>query len=679
MTKEGIWPKSIFGQILSARGGFAARSASGTYVRSSMTSSVHPAYRPDIDGLRAVAVLSVVGFHAFPGSFRGGFVGVDVFFVISGFLISKILFENLDRGTFSFGEFYGRRVKRIFPALAVVLLACAVAGWLVLLPIEYAQLGKHIAGGAGFVANLVLLSESGYFDAGAVTKPLLHLWSLGIEEQFYFVWPILLYAARKRSKAPLLAAVFVASFALNMVLVTSHREATFYSPLSRFWELLTGSALAYASGRNARWLRAAAPVRNLMSLSGAALIAFAVWSFHSEAPFPGWRALLPTVGACLVIAAGSDAWTNRKALSHPWAVWIGLISFPLYLWHWPLLTFAAILEGATPSPKIRLAAVALSFVLAWATFRYVERPIRVGRPNAKTVPFLLSSIAVLFVVGLWIAFKGGFSDARGPWNVENISQSYTKNDQFDEACRNAEAARFAPAFDPTLDFCRATANTKTFDIVVVGDSHAGRIESGLRETTTRPLLNLGRGSCLPLFGYEATNPGSEKIFDCSPTMGRLLERAIEISPRVIVVSGFFARPYDGRVTLHSSLPMGTLMRDTLARLSAGVPRVVVVLDVPELPFEPSYCVDRPIHRGRDRGQCGFAKEQPLRQLALYEADLRAAAQNLPNVSFFDPADVLCDRANCYAVKDKRLLYDDRHHLSRYGASLVGTALTSRLQ
>ena len=202
-----------------------------------------PKYRPDIDGLRALAVLSVVGFHAFPKSIKGGFIGVDVFFVISGYLISAIIFENLKNKSFSFSEFYARRVRRIFPALALVLIACHVFGWFVLLSDEYKQLGRHIAAGSGFVSNMVLWSEAGYFDNSADTKPLLHLWSLGIEEQFYLAWPMLLWLAWK-SRINLLGVtvvILLASFYLNVAEVKKDVIGAFYSPITRFWELLVGS------------------------------------------------------------------------------------------------------------------------------------------------------------------------------------------------------------------------------------------------------------------------------------------------------------------------------------------------------------------------------------------------------------------------------------------------------
>src|SRR3984893_5065831 len=319
-----------------------------------------PKYRADIDGLRALAVLSVVGFHAFPKWVKGGFIGVDIFFVISGFLISTIIFANLERNRFSFVEFYSRRVKRIFPALLLVLIASFAFGWFALPPDEYKQLGKHIAAGAGFISNLVLWNESGYFDDAAETKPLLHLWSLGIEEQFYIVWPFLLWFARKRRFTLLLITVTVAgvSFALNIFKIHSDPVATFYSLQTRLWELSLGSILAYLALFNQSALqRIQLQYRNVQSLCGSALLAVGILLITVERAFPGWWALLPTVGTALVISAGSQAWINRLILSNRVLVWFGLISYPLYLWHRPVLTFAHIVEEDIPSPKIRITAV----------------------------------------------------------------------------------------------------------------------------------------------------------------------------------------------------------------------------------------------------------------------------------------------------------------------------------
>ncbi len=209
-----------------------------------VTIELVPEYRPDIDGLRAIAVILVIGYHAFPNLVKGGFIGVDIFFVISGYLISTILFTNLWNNKFSLSDFYFRRIRRIFPALIVVMGACLAFGWFALLAGEYKQLGKHIAGGAGFVSNFLLWNESGYFDNTGDTKPLLHLWSLGIEEQFYILWPILLLLASQRGVNFLVIASTVAGISFSLNLISQDGVAGFYSPQTRFWELLVGSALA---------------------------------------------------------------------------------------------------------------------------------------------------------------------------------------------------------------------------------------------------------------------------------------------------------------------------------------------------------------------------------------------------------------------------------------------------
>ncbi len=276
----------------------------------------------------------MVLFHAFPGLIRGGFIGVDIFFVISGYLISTIIFENLDRGSFSFREFYVRRIKRIFPALIVVLLACFAFGWFALLADEFNQLGKHIAAGAGFVSNIVLWGEAGYFDNSAETKPLLHLWSLGIEEQFYIVWPLLLWFAWKRKFNLLTIAVLIAiiSLALNIKGIKKDAVATFYSPQTRFWELLFGSVLAwfslYKKGAfahikdNIDAFLASVIYRdkqesngqtlaNVLSFLGLLLLIYGLWRIKKTLDFPGKWALVPVLGATLIIAAGAKAWANR--------------------------------------------------------------------------------------------------------------------------------------------------------------------------------------------------------------------------------------------------------------------------------------------------------------------------------------------------------------------------------
>src|SRR5262245_40012984 len=306
-------------------------------------------YRPDVDGLRAVAVLAVLAYHAFPSLAPGGFAGVDVFFVISGYLITGIILDDLERGRFTYRNFYWRRIRRIFPALILVLVACLALGWLVLLPDEYAQLGKHVAAGAGVVSNIALWREAGYFDSAAELKPLLHLWSLGVEEQYYLAWPLLLLLFR-RHMGWMIVALGAASFALNIWMVGTHPTAAFYLPFTRFWELLAGSYLAFA-------VRKENP-SPYFSMVGAGLIVLGFILLEPQKAFPGWWALLPVLGAALLIRAGPQGWVNRRVLAHPAMVFVGLISYPLYLWHWPLLTYARIVHGGEPPVAARLGLLA---------------------------------------------------------------------------------------------------------------------------------------------------------------------------------------------------------------------------------------------------------------------------------------------------------------------------------
>lgn len=293
------------------------------------TSLSHPKYRADIDGLRGIAVLSVVWFHAFPNKMGGGFIGVDIFFVIFGFLISTIIFNNLEKNTFSFSQFYARRIKRIFPALLVVLIASLAFGLLALFLDEYKQLGKHTAAGAGFVANFVLWKEAGYFDVASELKPLLHLWSLGIEEQFYIIWPFLLWIAwRAKFNLLALSIIFTAiSFAYNVYQIQIDWVADFYLPQTRFWELVCGGILARLSTHHSAYLRRfkiyinhylckilyrrdtindGEAVSNLCVFIGIVLLAYGFHTIKKEMPFPGLWALIPISSSVLIIFAGEN-------------------------------------------------------------------------------------------------------------------------------------------------------------------------------------------------------------------------------------------------------------------------------------------------------------------------------------------------------------------------------------
>ncbi|NDD90692.1 acyltransferase, partial [bacterium] len=439
-----------------------------TSASSSATPSVlHPKYRPDIDGLRALAVLSVVGFHAFPGWVRGGFIGVDVFFVISGFLISTIILQSLQKGSFSFKDFYVRRVRRIFPALVVVLIVTYSFGWFALLADEYKQFGKHVVAGAGFVSNFALWRESGYFDNAAETKPLLHLWSLGIEEQFYILWPLILWLGWKLRVNLLvwIVLIAIASFALNLRAVGHDAVAAFYSPQTRFWELLSGAGLAWVA-LNRKW-EASGPVSDTLSVFGTLVLAVGFWKISRSSSFPGVWALFPVFGAVLIISAGPQGWLNRQVYSNRVAVWFGLISFPLYLWHWPIFSFLRIIQGQGPAIGVRVVGVLLSVALAWLTYRFLERPLRFGRYRNLSVSFLIAPMMAIAALGYQAYARDGF---QGRASVRGFVNN--KNELLRISALDSECLSYVGIEKPLFPYCRFSQAGGTETVAVIGDSHA---------------------------------------------------------------------------------------------------------------------------------------------------------------------------------------------------------------
>ena len=377
-------------------------------------------YRADIDGLRAISIILVVIFHAFPRFIKGGFIGVDVFFVISGYLISKIIFSNLENKNFSYIKFYSRRIKRILPALILVIMSSAAFGWYVLLADEYQQLGKHIIAGTGFFSNFALWGEAGYFDRQSFEKPLLHLWSLAIEEQFYIFWPLLLGLAWKNKWNFLTVIIIVlsSSFITNIYLTNNEEISAFYAPWSRFWELMIGCLLAYI----ALYKPELSFNKNWQPVIGLILIFLAAFILNKQSALPGWWMLMPTIGAFLIINTNHNTWINHNFFSNPALVLIGLISYPLYLWHWPVFSFIRIiLFKKEVNPLILIAAIFISVFFAWITYNFLEKKIRRSQKSKTTIALLV--ICIFFaLIGLYIQ-QEKLITRHGNMNIEFISRA----------------------------------------------------------------------------------------------------------------------------------------------------------------------------------------------------------------------------------------------------------------
>lgn len=665
----------------------------------------HPKYRPDIDGLRAVAVLSVVLFHAFPNWLKGGFVGVDVFFVISGFLISTIIFENLSKETFSFSEFYARRVKRIFPALILVLFSSYVFGWFVLFSDEYQQLGKHIVAGAGFISNIALWREAGYFDASAETKPLLHLWSLGIEEQFYIVWPLLLWVIWKptRNLFWITAALAAASFTLNVFGIRSNAVATFYSPLTRFWELLCGSLLAWLALHPKTGYLDNAATRNLRSFGGLALLLGAFLLINRGSGFPGAWALMPVLGAALLISAGPSAWINRNILANRAAVWFGLISFPLYLWHWPLLSFARVIDGHIPSWQIRVIAVALAVSFAWLTYKLVERPIRLGAQGGQKTRVLVVLMVGMACVGFATHKKDGLAFRE----VVRLNTALASgNDGGEGPYIVSDCGEGSSDLKKVLPVC-ASDMRGGVKYALMGDSKAHALWPGLIRTSTqagRWLFIGGNGGSAPV-PLLSKDPAFAKFQPATTLAVDAIKRNHAVEVVVIAASVRLMFQLDdgvmgGNLATYNYRYMSELTKthnysavlagldQTVSEFIDAGKRVVLVVDNPALP-NPQDCIIRktPLNwvnktlTGKNE-DCYVPLKTHLGQTEVYRQLLsEVQARHPERVEIFDPTDLLCEIGSgiCGPARDGRVLYAYTDHISDYAAGRIGARLNEFLQ
>ncbi|HQR18315.1 MAG TPA: acyltransferase family protein [Gemmatimonadales bacterium] len=655
----------------------------------------HPKYRPDIDGLRAIAVLAVVAYHAFPGGLKGGFVGVDVFFVISGYLISTIIFENLERGTFRFSEFYARRIKRIFPALLLVLVACYAFGWRALLADEYRQLGKHISAGAGFVSNLVFWGEAGYFDTSAETKPLLHLWSLGVEEQFYIVWPLLVWFAWKRNFNLLTVTALVAglSFFLNVSWVRGDAVAAFYSPQTRFWELLCGGLLAWGAlyrkeaaaafkARADAWLASLPPrtarVTNEMTLShalsflGSLLLAFGFWRINRRVTFPGAWAVVPVLGSTLLILAGPKAWVNRTLLSTRPAVWFGLISFPLYLWHWPLLSFARIVRSEDPGTALRTGAIGVSILLAWLTYRLVERPMRRGDHTRGKVVALVGLMSLMGYVGYDTYRRDGIPSRSAVQGFANNTNELLRTPATDPAC-----LAFVGGEPPLFPYCRFTEAGGKETVAVVGDSHAHVAYPGIAEYLKAEGVNtvlLANSSCPPLLGVPIFGKSGVDRRACQDRIDQLIHvllthpeirRVVFIARGPIYVTG--TEPITGERDVMGGAGVSIAeyrsgTQRTIDTLVAAGKEVIYLTENPELMRTPEACIVRPLRE--HASDCRVDRSSVLARQAEYLSMVRT----LSGVTVINGLDAFCPGEQCVVFDSAgALLYADDHHLSVAGS------------
>lgn len=649
-------------------------------------------YRPDIDGLRALAVLSVVLYHVSPQSLPGGFLGVDIFFVISGYLISLIVFREQTAGTFSFTDFYARRIRRLFPALAVVLLVTLVFGAFALFSDEYRRLGKHASSAIVFLLNFQLMNEAGYFDVASNSKPLLHLWSLSVEEQFYLVWPALLIVlGRFRWRIGLVIGILiVGSFAFAIHLASRNLDALYFHPLARFWELLLGAALAYYHHRfgvNALpsrldrfW------VRHLLSFAGLSAIVSALFLFSSKAPYPGALTLIPLIGVTALIASGSGSVGSRFLALKP-MVWIGLISYPLYLWHWPLLSYIRIMESGAPTEALLWFGAGAALLLATLTNQFIEQPLRHSPRIRPAVVGLGSTMVVLFLASFGVVASEGLPDRPAVRHVKAAEAQMKREPATDESCLRLFSTGAAPAY------CRQH-NPGPRMIGIIGDSHAHVLFPGFAEQAERAgygVLLLANSGCPPLAGAVIGKSDSER-HKCILAVEKILSAILgdkrirhvilaTRGPIYLTGKGYgpaeadydyppiaYGQPVERKYKVGVD-PFSDGLFATLRRLSDSGRSVSYFLQPPELGVPPRNCLGRPLTL-ISMASCAVSVKEYRERMSEYRAILTKAQAEFPTMLVWDPQPLFCDAKRCKGLVENKLMYADDDHLSIEGSRLV---------
>ncbi|WAC48576.1 acyltransferase family protein [Asticcacaulis sp. SL142] len=663
-------------------------------------------YRPEIDGLRALAILPVIFGHAGFSLFSGGFVGVDVFFVISGYLITRILADEIAEGRFSLLKFYERRVRRIAPALILVMVVSIPFAWFTMLPEEFRDFGQSLIAVNLFLSNVFFLGESGYFEGAAEYKPFLHTWSLAVEEQFYLLFPLVLFAIWRFARRYLMAILGVAALISLIWAEYNWRHdpnATFYLLPSRAWELLAGALLALGM-QNQGGERGYPPlvarglqlmmrpdVRQVLSLAGLAMIITPILVIEHFIPWPGLLTLIPVSGAMLVIGFARDGTWAYRILTQPFFVGIGLISYSAYLWHQPVFVFARLLSPDGVSTKGYIVLTVLSLGLAYLTWRYIEQPFRKGLKLPKRQLFAGAAACAmgLVAVGLTLHATGGLPQ-RLSAEERMISAGNEYTSPYGKDCLN----RIPTSFDSYCQFGDTSGRT----VAVVGDSMSTEVSWKLAEHLTGQPIGMQQFTwtgCPPFAGLiRREDPEPCAKFHTKAHQYILESKNIDT---VIVVSNwadYFSCPearqcytsaerpelVRGRREPERAAAIGAVMdREFDAYLKAGK-KIIVVYPIPQMSHHvPRYMFSSIKSARRNHDLPGLSLEDHLKRTRVARGLLdRQVIKS--GVTFYDPAQRLCSTSSegCASEKGGKPLYYDNLHLNGYGADFLSSDIVQML-
>jgi peptidoglycan/LPS O-acetylase OafA/YrhL len=662
--------------------------------------------RREIDGLRAIAVLPVIFFHAGFETFSGGFVGVDVFFVISGYLITTIILTELEHGRFSIVNFYERRARRILPALFLVMLVCIPFAWFWLLPSDMKDFSQSLVAVSLFGSNILFWHESGYFDAAAELKPLLHTWSLAVEGQYYVLFPLFLmlfWQLGKRRILVTLGLLFVASLALAQWGAYAKPVEAFYLLPARGWELLVGTFAAfYLSKANRKeFSRAASDVGGWL---GVVLILYAIFGYSKATPFPGLYALIPTLGTVLVILFATQQTTVGKFVGNKAFVGIGLLSYSAYLWHQPLFAFARHKSLTEPSYTVFLALSGLALVLSYFSWRYVEVPFRskltFNRSQVFTSAFIISVVFISF--GYYGHKNNGF--------YSRIDSSFTRNAPtmalFEDQVR--ECWQLIENSPKVSSSCVLGEENSPLIFGLIGDSHAGSLLHVLNDEAVKIGLkgkNFSYRSCPPLRRAKPViQEGGDVVCDeLRKDFFKILESNPAAIPDVLVVNARWSmlmekeRFNNGEGAIEAGIPwvwnlppsgvsyseaMGAEIVDSIQTILDSGKKVILLYPVPEMGWDVPRVISRSLlvngSVSKEVGSVSYNVFRQRNKSAIKALDSIVSRANLIRIR---PEEVLCNtlvKDRCVAHINGEALYFDNNHLSNKGAEVVLREVISSL-
>lgn len=664
-----------------------------------------------ISSLRALAILLVLGFHFFPSIFPNGYIGVDIFFAISGFLISTIIFTQTNFKKFSLIGFYKNRVTRIYPLFLLTLLASLAFGWVFLFPSEYLILGKHAASSSIFISNFFYLNEAGYFDATSLTKPLLHLWSLSIEWQFYIALPLLILLIKKTRLPPFktIFTIIVFSFAYYLYTARINPVNSFYFPIARLWEFLIGCLFGIQFTQQKLLLGDHAIVNtgsktliNIISIENKTLpylglvllaTAFIPWPMHN---ISSAYSLFPIIGACLIIyyKLGTNL---SNYLQCKFFILIGNISYALYLIHWPILSFAFILKGSMLDLSQRIFILLISVILAILSTYLIERPLYHFKSNSKWIYFLISAQSLILTIALIIYYSHGAPErvSKETYSILENFSNWPQENYFAETCKKRYGNEFS-------QFCIESNPETKSRIYLLGDSTSNALYPGLKHYFYNiNVVNLARGACPPLLGVgnEIREPNQMAVTDigCIGVSEKYLSIAKSDKNTKAIILAMAGEAYQNNIRSLASggsfniyskdghspnkneiLKVG--IKNTLDYLKDTNHKIVFLLPQPRLNFSPAECVRTKISNNiMDNLNCTFKKDdfiadqKPFRDIAL------EVLKDYPSVIVIDPSNVFCDSETCHVSDENRVLFRDDIHLSIAGSYLMGEELFKKMK